>query len=256
MAINAEIIQRLVGEGAVAPWLQRVVAPTLEGAVVLVDTVGATEEARVSGSTLANHREARLVIEVARTLLKAGLGASDIGIIAPYRGQVRLVKKLLVEEVEEEDVEKVEVNTVDQYQGRDKMAIICSFVRCGKSSDKPAGILTDCRRLNVALTRAKRKLILIGDRATLTRYSSFSSLMKVLAPHQVYCLAQGTDGFQWQGEEEKCPGVELMEGNSCVKTQLQLHSMQPLCNKCNAQPTSDTAPHVCTEEHHHRSGTH
>ena len=63
-------LQRLVEEGAVTPWLQQVVAPTLEGAVLLVDTAGATEEARVSGSSLANHREARLVVEVARTLLK------------------------------------------------------------------------------------------------------------------------------------------------------------------------------------------
>lgn len=64
------VLQRLVGEGGVAPWLQRVVAPTLEEAVVLVDTAGAAGEARVTGSSLANHREARLVMVVVRTLLK------------------------------------------------------------------------------------------------------------------------------------------------------------------------------------------
>lgn len=70
---------------------------------------------------------------------QAGLSADDIGIITPYRGQVKLVKKLLAQvkgEEEEAKGKRVEVNTVDQYQGRDKMAIICTFVRCGKTNDK------------------------------------------------------------------------------------------------------------------------
>ena len=57
---------------------------------------------------------------------------------------MRLVKRLLTEEVEGEDVEKVEVNTVDQYQGRDKMAIICSFVRSGKSDEKVSVCVCVC----------------------------------------------------------------------------------------------------------------
>lgn len=64
----------------------------------------------------------------------------------------------------------------------------------------------------MALTRAKRKLILIGDQVTLTRYTSFSCLMKVLTAHQLYCLSPGTDGFQWEEEEkEECQDIEAME---------------------------------------------
>ena len=67
--------------------------------------------------------------------LQAGLNAGDVGIITPYLGQVKLLKTLLTQELKEEG-KSVEVNTVDQYQGRDKIAIICTFVRCGKTDDK------------------------------------------------------------------------------------------------------------------------
>lgn len=63
-----------------------------------------------------------------------------MGIIAPYRGQVKLVKTMLEKGMKEEEQEgqgsRVEVNTVDQYQGRDKTVIICTFVRCGKTDAK------------------------------------------------------------------------------------------------------------------------
>lgn len=68
---------------------------------------------------------------------------------------------------------------------------------------QPAGILTDRRRLNVALTRAKRKLILIGDVSTLTAYHPFSSLINALTPQQMYRLTPGTDEFNWEEEEDK-----------------------------------------------------
>ncbi|XP_050717882.1 DNA replication ATP-dependent helicase/nuclease DNA2-like [Eriocheir sinensis] len=205
--------QALVEAGEVSPWLQRVVAPTLEASVVMVDTAGQAGESQASGKTLANQREAWLSVMVVKALLKAGLSADDVGIIAPYRGQVRLVKAMLEKDTKEEEKgerkekegqgssSKVEVNTVDQYQGRDKTVIICTFVRCGNTDAKASGILTDRRRLNVALTRAKRKLILIGDVTTLSHYHPFSCLLNALTPQQVYKLAPGTDGFSWKEEE-------------------------------------------------------
>lgn len=59
-------------------------------------------------------------------------------------------------------------------------------------------ILQDERRLNVAVTRAKYKLIMVGDIATLQLYTPFRKLTAHLEPHQIYHLQDGQDGFMWQ----------------------------------------------------------
>ena len=84
----------------------------------------------------------------------------DIGIITPYAGQVRAIRNSMNEKLDD-----VEVKTVDGYQGREKEVIIFSCVR--SNPEQNVGFLSEKRRLNVALTRAKRGLIVIGDPATL-----------------------------------------------------------------------------------------
>ena len=74
----------------------------------------------------------------------------------------------------------VEVGTVDQYQGRDKLVILytCTRSNRGQSEAGPGHILMDSRRLNVAITRAKAKLVIIGDKRTLVRdYEPFKKLL-------------------------------------------------------------------------------
>ena len=91
----------------------------------------------------------------------------------------------------------VEVGTVDQYQGRDKEVIIYTCTRCnmgdtGQKGDPKAGhILLDTRRLNVAITRAKVKLIIIGDRKTLLRdYKPFQKMDTFFKPEEIVKLSQ------------------------------------------------------------------
>ena len=91
---------------------------------------------------------------------EGGLDLKDIGIVTPYAGQVRAIRDLLPESLQE-----VEVRTIDGYQGREKDVIIFSCVR--SNSDGNIGFLSDRRRLNVALTRAKRGLVVIGNSDTL-----------------------------------------------------------------------------------------
>ena len=76
----------------------------------------------------------------------------------------------------------VEVGTVDQYQGRDKLVIIYSCTRSNDGRGQGAGhILLDTRRLNVAVTRAKAKLVIVGDRASLSRdYAPFVKLSSLI----------------------------------------------------------------------------
>ncbi|KFV40910.1 DNA replication ATP-dependent helicase/nuclease DNA2, partial [Tyto alba] len=103
---------------------------------------------------------------------KAGCKPSDIGIISPYRHQLKTITDLMTKLKEN----RVEVNTVDKYQGRDKSIIIVSFVR--NSYDENLGtLLKDWRRLNVAITRAKHKLIMVGCVPSLCRYPPLEKLL-------------------------------------------------------------------------------
>ena len=88
------------------------------------------------------------------------LRQDDIGIITPYAGQVRAIRDSVPNRYD-----GVEVRTVDGYQGREKEVILFSCVRSNNEGN--VGFLSDSRRLNVALTRAKRGLIVIGDPGTL-----------------------------------------------------------------------------------------
>ena len=84
---------------------------------------------------------------------------ADIAVIAPYAAQVRLLREQL-------DVAALEIDSVDGFQGREKEAVVISLVRSNAKGE--IGFLADVRRMNVALTRARRKLLVIGDSATLS----------------------------------------------------------------------------------------
>ena len=121
------------------------------------------------GASKENPAEAGWVAKILENLLQAGdLEETNIGIITPYAGQVRAIRDALPERND-----SVEVHTVDGYQGREKEVIIFSCVR--SNSDGIVGFLSDARRLNVALTRAKRGLIVIGDPDTLRNDETWAS---------------------------------------------------------------------------------
>ncbi|NHX38248.1 MULTISPECIES: AAA domain-containing protein [Haloarcula] len=98
-----------------------------------------------------NPTEADRIAEIVASYRSAGVPAADIGVIAPYRAQVAEISKRLPD---------VTVDTVDRFQGSSKEVIVISFVATG-TLDSP--IFEDYRRINVALTRAKKALVLVGD---------------------------------------------------------------------------------------------
>ncbi|HEU5441851.1 MAG TPA: AAA domain-containing protein [Ktedonobacterales bacterium] len=106
--------------------------------------------------------QANLIRQLVLALRAGGLAASEIGVVAPYRAQVALIRQRLAAHGEC----AVMVDTVDRFQGGERRAILFSFGgRAGgaAASLARADFLADPRRLNVALTRAQRKLILVGD---------------------------------------------------------------------------------------------
>ena len=137
--------------------------------VHFIDTAGAgyEEETEPNGESRLNPQEAELVTGKVRELLDAGLPPSDIAVITPYSAQVRLLRQMIKED-------GLEIDSVDGFQGREKEAVVISLVR--SNSDGEIGFLRDIRRMNVALTRARRKLIVIGDSATLSAHPFYTSL--------------------------------------------------------------------------------
>jgi DNA replication ATP-dependent helicase Dna2 len=101
-------------------------------------------------------REAERIEEVVAAYESAGVSREDVGVIAPFRAQVTEIDQRLPEDVT--------VDTVDRFQGSSQEVIVVSFVASG---DLSGPLFEDERRLNVALTRAKRALVLVGDREAL-----------------------------------------------------------------------------------------
>lgn len=127
------------------------------------------EHQKVGSTSHQNDTEAQKVENIAREFVKAGIFQKEIGIITPYDDQVNLISKKI------EDLGGIEVKSVDGFQGREKDVIIISFVRANEKGE--LGFLRDYRRLNVAITRARKKLVMIGNRKTLERNKVFKDMI-------------------------------------------------------------------------------
>jgi superfamily I DNA and/or RNA helicase len=106
-----------------------------------------------------------------------------MAIITPYSAQVRLLRELLRQP-------EIEIDSVDGFQGREKEAVIVSLVRSNPEGE--IGFLEDIRRMNVALTRARRKLIVIGDSATIGAHPFYQRMI-------AYFDAVGAYHSVWEG---------------------------------------------------------
>lgn len=133
----------------------------------------------VAGSK-SNAAEARLVGEHVRALLKAGLRHDEIGVITPYNAQVERLRAELAEERQVPSASgegyALEVGTVDGFQGREKEAIIISLVR--SNARREVGFLAEDRRMNVAITRGRRHVCLIGDADTASAHPFLRRMME------------------------------------------------------------------------------
>jgi len=151
------------------------VEPTLlsKRPVLWIDTAGADFEESFDPATysLFNAREADWICQMAAILRSSGLPASDIGIIAPYSAQVARLRA-------RPELKGIDIATVNAFQGSEKEAILCSFVR--SNSQAEVGFVGDIRRLTVALTRARRFLLCIGDSSTLATASRFHDVLELL----------------------------------------------------------------------------
>jgi superfamily I DNA and/or RNA helicase len=144
-------------------------SPYSEGVATFIDTAGASwdEEEEQDGESRLNSQEGQLVLQWVEQWLDHGLPPSDIAVIAPYAAQVRWIR--------DRCPSGVEVDTVDGFQGREKEAVIISLVRSNPTGE--IGFLGDTRRMNVAMTRARRRLVVIGDSATLANHPFYAEMI-------------------------------------------------------------------------------
>ncbi len=140
----------------------------------VVDTAGRgfEEETPPGSDSRQNPGEAELVVAEVAQLLALGLAPDAIAVISPYEAQVQRIRQLLAGEVER----GLEVDTVDGFQGREKEAVIVSLVRSNDAGE--VGFLADVRRMNVALTRARAKLVVVGDGATVSRHPFYERFLR------------------------------------------------------------------------------
>jgi DNA replication ATP-dependent helicase Dna2 len=152
-------------------WLQTVLD---EGqSVVFIDTDEVPAlEVRVGQSTQ-NPTEALLVCQIVEALTSGGIAESDIGVISVLRAQLKVLSRLLASRP------SLDIHTVDRYQGKDKECVIVSLVR--SNVERHVGeLLKDWRRINVAFTRAKKKLIVLGSRQTLQGSEVFEQFLQLM----------------------------------------------------------------------------
>uniref|UniRef100_A0AAY4BRC2 DNA-binding protein SMUBP-2 n=1 Tax=Denticeps clupeoides TaxID=299321 RepID=A0AAY4BRC2_9TELE len=146
--------------------------------LLLVDTAGCGlfEMEDADEQSRGNQGEVDIVVLHVRALMQAGLEARDIGVIAPYNLQVDLLRQQLSQKHPD-----LEIKSVDGFQGREKEAVVLSLVRSNRKGE--VGFLTEDRRINVAVTRARRQLAVVCDSQTVRNHDFLRSLLDYMTEH-------------------------------------------------------------------------
>ena len=143
--------------------------------LTFIDTAGSgnNEKRGPDGTSLQNEGELQLVQKIIET---ENLDPITTALISPYSGQVSAAKEILTKQLR--------ISTIDSFQGQEKETIIVSLVRSNDDGD--IGFLKDYRRMNVAITRAREQLFVIGDSATIGADAFYNSFLTYIEKHGTY----------------------------------------------------------------------
>ncbi|KAK9716247.1 hypothetical protein RND81_06G221000 [Saponaria officinalis] len=147
------------------------------------------EEISSSGTSYLNRTEAAHVEKIVTTFLRSGVVPSQIGVITPYEGQRAYIVNYMARNgaLRQQLYKEIEVASVDSFQGREKDYIILSCVR--SNEHQGIGFLNDPRRLNVALTRARYGIVVLGNPKVLSKQPLWNGLLTHYKDHE--CLVEG-----------------------------------------------------------------
>lgn len=143
-------------------WIEEALDPKRKVVFLNYDKCDEIQEISRNGN-ITNPGELTVVQQCVDGMLECGVRAEDIGVMTLYRAQLQLLK----ENLRQQRHNGLEILTADQFQGRDKECIVISLVRSNLQQN-PGSLLKELRRVNVAMTRAKSKLILIGSKKTIS----------------------------------------------------------------------------------------
>lgn len=158
------------------------VDPLRASELVFIDTAGSgfVERRSADAPSLSNGEQAQRTAAECERLIRRGVRPSQMAVITPYSAQARILRAKLQPYVRE----GLEVDTVDGFQGREKEAVLVDLVRA--NDDGELGFLNDTRRMNVALTRAKRFLIVVGDSATIGGHAFYGAFLQMVEERGLY----------------------------------------------------------------------
>ncbi|RAJ83615.1 putative DNA helicase [Chitinophaga dinghuensis] len=167
--------------------------------LAFIDTAGCGFDEKTDGTSTTNPEEAaflfRHLAHVAGTLSPhySPEQFPSIAIISPYRQQIEVLKEQLAHHPDLQPyISRIAVNTIDSFQGQERDIVYISMTR--SNNESKIGFLSDIRRMNVAMTRARKKLVIIGDSATLSQLPFYADFIK---------YAEDQNGYQsaWEYAE-------------------------------------------------------
>jgi ATP-dependent RNA/DNA helicase IGHMBP2 len=150
--------------------------------VLFIDTAGSGYEEKLEGKSISNPEEAEFVVTHLVRLItgineRNNPALPSIGVISPYRHQVTLLKELVLGSTELQEYSSlITVNTIDSFQGQERDIVYISLAR--SNPDNTIGFLSEVRRMNVAMTRARMKLVVIGDSATIAQFPFYADFIE------------------------------------------------------------------------------
>jgi DNA replication ATP-dependent helicase Dna2 len=149
-------------------WLRQALTPSARCLFLNTDSISPDGAARetAAGARITNALESILTAQLVTTLIQAGIAPSSVGVITFYRSQLALLKADVKSLAGTTAASEIEMHTADKYQGRDKEIVILSCVR-SNNNHHVGDLLKDWRRVNVAVTRARSKMLILGSLSTL-----------------------------------------------------------------------------------------
>ncbi len=165
-----------------------------------IDTAGCGFEEQASGTSYVNPEEAVFLTSLLFGYLEnlrmreVLTGDLSVGVISPYKRQVELLKEKVEEHPQYKSwPEQISVNTIDAFQGQERDIIFIGMVR--SNPEGITGFLNETRRMNVAMTRARKKLVVIGDSATLSRQAFYDDFISFTQDNEAYRSAWEFSNF-------------------------------------------------------------
>ena len=189
-------------------WLRDLLDPVVKACFVNTDIMLPASRESESGSRIINPCEATLTAQLVAFLITAGIPPGDIGVITLYRSQLALLKQELPRYHRHSSA--VEMHTADRFQGRDKEVVVLSLVRSNEAGNV-GDLLKDWRRVNVAFTRARTKLLVVGSKGTMRRNELLARFVALMEGRGwIYNLPKlATEGHLWEAEMSCTQPVQL-----------------------------------------------